>query len=72
MEVLMPQLEEDQDSGGRREWFSNRKSLSAIPHIHFGKLGHGSTSFNISVMFPRMMHKNPISSRSATLIPFEV
>ena len=72
MEVLMPQSEEDQDSGGRREWFSNRKSLSAIPHIHFGKLGHGSTSFNISVMFPRMMHKNPISGRSATLIPFEV
>ena len=23
-------------------------------------------------MFPRMIHKNPISGRSATLIPFEV
>ena len=72
MEVLMPQSEEDLDSGGRREWFPNRKSLSTIPHIHFGKLGHRSTSFNISVMFLRMMHKNPISGRSATLIPFEV
>ena len=72
MEVLMPQLEEDQDSSSRREWFFNRKSLSAIPHIHFGKLGHRSMSFEISVMFLRMMHKKPISGRSVTLILFEV
>ena len=72
VEVLMPQSEMDKEMGGRREWFSNRKSLSAIPHIHFGKVGHGSGSFNIYVMFPRMMHKNPITSRSTTLIPFEI
>ena len=71
-EVLMPQSEMDKDTGGRTEWFSNRKSLSAIPHIHFGKVGHGSASFNISVMFPRMMHKNPVTGKSATLIPFEI
>jgi hypothetical protein len=68
----MPQSEIDKDAGGRTEWFSNRKSLSAIPHIHFGKIGHGSTSFNIGVMFPRMMHKNPVTGKSATLIPFEI
>ena len=65
-ELLMPQSEADKDTGGRTEWFSNRKSLSAIPHIHFGKVGHGSASFNIFVMFPRMMHKNPITGKSAT------
>jgi hypothetical protein len=72
VELLMPQSETDKDTGGRTEWFSNRKSLSAIPHIHFGKVGHGAASFNISVMFPRMMHKNPITGRSATLVPFEI
>jgi hypothetical protein len=71
-ELLMPQSETDKDSGGRTEWFSNRKSLSAIPHIHFAKVGHGSGSFNIFVMFPRMMHKNPITGKSATLVPFEI
>jgi hypothetical protein len=71
-EVLMPQSERDRDMGGRTEWFSNRKSLSAIPHIHFGKVGQGSSSFNIHVMFPRMMHKNPTSGKSATLVPIEI
>jgi hypothetical protein len=71
-EVLMPQSDRDKDMGGRTEWFSNRKSLSAIPHIHFAKVGQGSGSFNVYVMFPRMMHKNPISGRSATLIPVEI
>ena len=71
-ELLMPQSETDKDSGGRTEWFSNRKSLSAIPQIHFAKVGHGSGSFNISVMVPRMMHKNPITGKSATLVPFEI
>src|SRR6202790_4870882 len=68
----MPQSEMDKDRGGRTEWFSNRKALSVIPHIHFGKVGQGASSFNIYVMFPRMMHKNPVTGRSATLIPFEI
>ena len=72
VEVLMPQSEIDKDRGGRTEWFSNRKALSVIPHIHFGKVGQGAASFNIYVMFPRMMHKNPVTGRSATLIPFEI
>jgi len=72
VEVLMPQSKIDKDMGGRTEWFSNRKSLSTIPHIHFAKISQGSTSFNIHVMFPRMMHKNPLTGRSATLIPFEI
>jgi hypothetical protein len=72
VELLMPQSEYDKDQGGRSEWFSNRKSLSVIPHMHFAKVGHGASSFNVSVMFPRMMHKNPVSGRSATLIPHEI
>src|SRR5882672_3637977 len=71
-ELLMPQSEIDRYKGGRTEWFSTRKSLSAIPHIHFAKIGHGSTSFNVHVMFPRIMHKNQVTGRSATLIPFEI
>lgn len=71
-EILMPQSQQDQDEGHRSEWFTNRKSLSAIPHIHFAKLGQGASSFNISVMFPRMMHKNLSTGRSATLIPLTI
>jgi hypothetical protein len=71
-ELLMPQSEADKDTGGRTVWFSNRKSLSAIPHIHFGKVWHGSSSFNIFVMFLRMMRKNPITGQSATLVPVKI
>jgi len=71
-EVLMPQSELDRAKGGRTEWFSIRKSLSAIPHIHFAKIDHGSTSLNVHVMFPRMMHKNLVTNRSVTLIPFAI
>ena len=68
VELLMPQSEDDLHSGGRDEWFSTRHSVSTIPHTHFGKIG----LFNISIHFPRMKHKDPVTGRTATLIPWEV
>ena len=68
VELLMPQSENDIESGGRTEWFSTRHSVSTIPHMPFGKIG----PFHITVHFPRMKHKDPISNHNATLIPWEV
>ena len=68
IELLMPQSEEDLKSGGRSEWFSTRHSVAVIPHMHFGKIGY----FKISIHFPRMKHKDPITNWTVTLIPWEV
>jgi hypothetical protein len=68
VELLMPQSEEDKQTGGRSEWFSNRISVSTVPHTHFAKIG----PFKISVHFPRMKHNDPITGKRATLIPWEV
>jgi len=68
VELLMPQSEEDLLSGGRDEWFSTRHSVSTVPHTHFGKIG----VFIITIHFPRMKHKDPVTGRTATLIPWEV
>ena len=68
VELLMPQSEEDLKSAGRSEWFSTRHSVSTIPHTHFGKIGY----FKISIHFPRMKHRDPITNRTVNLIPWEV
>ena len=68
IELLMPQSEEDLASPGRTEWFSTRHSVSTVPHTHFGKIGY----FKISIHFPRMKHRDPITNRTMTLIPWEV
>jgi hypothetical protein len=68
MELLMPQSEDDIQSGGKTEWFSTRHSVSTIPHIYFGKIG----LFNITIHFPCMKHKDPITGHNTTLIPWEV
>ena len=57
-ELLMPQSEEDLASPGRTEWFSMRHSVSMIPHTHFGTIGY----FKISIHFPRMKHRDPITN----------
>jgi hypothetical protein len=72
IELLNPQSQADQDRGGRQEWFSTRHSLSAIPHTHFAKLPVGNVTVDISVFFPRMKHKDPLTGKLATLIPWEV
>jgi len=73
VEILMPQSEADKESlGPRTEWYTVKRSLSVIPHTHFAKFSHGTTTFNVYVMFPRMMHKNPLTGWTATIIPFEV
>jgi hypothetical protein len=68
IELLMPQSQDDIDSGGRSEWFSTSHSVSTIPHTHFGTIGW----FKISIHFPRMKHKDPANKQNATLIPWEV
>ena len=68
MELLMPQSEDDIESGGRTEWFSTHHSVSAIPHKPFGKIG----LFHMTVHFPRMKHKDPVTGHNATLIFWEV
>ena len=72
IELLMPQSEQDQAEGGRTEWFSTRHALSTIPHTHFGKLPVAGVTFNVSVFFPRMRHRDPLTGKKATLIPWEV
>ena len=72
IEVLNPQSQEDQDRGGRQEWFSTRHSLSVIPHTHFASLSVGNVTVNVSVFFPRMKHKDPLTGKRATLIPWEI
>ena len=68
VKLLMPQSEEDLQSGRRLEWFSTRHSVATIPHTHFGKIGY----FKISIHFPRMKHKDPITNWTVTLNPWEV
>ncbi|KAH7889117.1 hypothetical protein F5I97DRAFT_1923652 [Phlebopus sp. FC_14] len=72
VEILWPQSNRDQDGGRRSEWFTKSVPVSNIPHIHFAQAGDGSGSVNFYVAFPRMMHKNPKTGRSATLIPSPV
>jgi len=72
VELLNPQSLDDQVKGGRQEWFSTRHSLSTIPHTHFASLPIGNVTINISVFFPRMKHKDPLTGKRATLIPWEV
>jgi hypothetical protein len=70
VEILMPPS--NMDEKPRTEWYTVKRSLSVIPHTHFAKFSQGATTFNIYVMFPRMMHKNPLTNWTATNIPFEV
>ena len=72
VELLNPQSQADQDQGGRQEWFSTRHSLSTIPHTHFACLSVGNVTINISVFFPRMKHRDPLTGKRATLIPWEI
>ncbi|KAH7881974.1 hypothetical protein F5I97DRAFT_1832803 [Phlebopus sp. FC_14] len=72
VEILWPQSNRDQDGGRCSEWFTKSVPISNIPHIHFAQAGDGSGSVNFYVAFPRMMHKNPKTGRSATLIPSPV
>ncbi|KZP07505.1 hypothetical protein FIBSPDRAFT_965606 [Athelia psychrophila] len=69
-EILMPrsQAEIDAHPGIRTSWYSNRMSVAALPHTFFGKVG----VFNITIVFPRMKHTNPISRKSPTLLPWEM
>ncbi|KAF7968838.1 hypothetical protein HWV62_29196 [Athelia sp. TMB] len=69
-EILMPrsQAEIDADPARRTSWYSNRMSVTSLPHTFFGKIG----VFNIMIVFPRLKHINPISRKAQTLLPWEM
>lgn len=68
VEILMPRPQTEIDSGIHISWYSNRVSVSALPHTFFGKVG----VFNICVVFSQMKHINPISRKLPTLMPWEM
>jgi hypothetical protein len=72
VDLLLPQSEEDQDTGSRHEWWTHKYPLSTIPHAHFGKVGQGSGSLNVYVFWPRMKHKNHHTGRSVAIVPPEI
>jgi hypothetical protein len=72
--ILMPRSDLDKSThfSDRQEWFSKPFPVSVIPHMHFATLGRGAGSINISVMFPRMIHRNEYSGFRVNKVPFEV
>jgi hypothetical protein len=68
-ELLLPQSEEDKETGEREEWHTHRCPLSNIPHARFGKVGLGAGSLNVYVFWPRMKHKNTHTNKWAAVVP---
>ncbi|KAG2116293.1 hypothetical protein DEU56DRAFT_761564 [Suillus clintonianus] len=73
VEITIPQSEEDANSpGGRTEWLSKRFPMSAIPHVCMGRISSASSTLNLYIAFPRMIHQHPTNGRRITLMPKEV
>lgn len=73
VEITIPQSEADAHGpGGRTEWLSKRFPMSAIPHTCIGRISSASSTLNLYIAFPRMIHRNPLNGRRITLIPKEV
>ena len=73
VETLIPQSEEDSNApGGRKEWLSKRLPMSAIPHACIGRISSASSTLNLYIAFPRMIHQHPLNGRRVTLMPKEV
>ncbi|KAG1789662.1 uncharacterized protein HD556DRAFT_1243502, partial [Suillus plorans] len=73
VDIIIPQSEEDANSpGGRMEWLSKRFPMSAIPHASIGRISSASSTLNLYVAFPRMIHQHPMNGRRITLMPKEV
>ncbi|KAG1762332.1 hypothetical protein EV702DRAFT_1228544 [Suillus placidus] len=73
VDIVIPQSEEDASTpGGRTEWLSKRFPMSAIPHACIGRISSASSTLNLYIAFPRMIHKHPLNGRRITLIPKEV
>jgi hypothetical protein len=73
VDITIPQSEEDaHTSGGRTEWLSKRFPMSAIPHVCIGRITSASSTLNLYIAFPRMIHQHPTNGRRITLMPKEV
>ncbi|KAG1760492.1 hypothetical protein EV702DRAFT_985523 [Suillus placidus] len=73
VDITIPQSEADaQIPGGRTEWLSKRFPMSAIPHACIGRISSASSTLNLYIAFPRMIHRHPVNGRRITLIPQEV
>jgi hypothetical protein len=56
IELLLPKP----DPGARQEWYTVKKSLSNIPNILFGKIGQSTSTAELVLFFPRMVHQDPV------------
>ncbi|KAG2094432.1 uncharacterized protein F5147DRAFT_585052 [Suillus discolor] len=73
VDIIIPQSEEDARTPGERtEWLSKRFPMSAIPHACIGRISSASSTLNLYIAFPRMIHQHPLNGRRITLIPKEV
>ncbi|KAG1732827.1 hypothetical protein EDB19DRAFT_1911847 [Suillus lakei] len=73
VEITIPQSEEDANApGGRTEWLSKRFPMSAIPHVCMGHISSASSTLNLYITFPRMIHQHPTNGQRITLMPKEV
>ncbi|KAG1846660.1 hypothetical protein C8R48DRAFT_563549, partial [Suillus tomentosus] len=73
VDIMIPQSEEDANSpSGRTEWLSKRFPMSAIPHASIGRISSASSTLNLYIAFPRMIHQHPVNGRRITLMPKEV
>jgi hypothetical protein len=73
VDITIPQSEDDANTpGGRTEWLSKRFPMSAIPHVCIGRITSASSTLNLYIAFPRMIHQHPTNGRRITLMPKEV
>ncbi|KAG2108245.1 uncharacterized protein F5147DRAFT_652964 [Suillus discolor] len=73
VDILIPQSEEDARApGGRTEWLSKRFPMSAIPHACIGQISSASSTLNLYIAFPRMIHTHLVNGRRITLMPKDV
>ena len=72
VEILMPRSDEDKESPGRDEWLSKSFPLTAIPHTHFATIGMGAGGIDVSVFFPRMIHRDSMTGWRVNNIPMVV
>jgi hypothetical protein len=71
--ITIPQSEEDANTpGGQMEWLSKQFPISAIPHACIGHITSASSTLNLYIAFPRMIHQHPMNGRKITLMPKEV
>jgi hypothetical protein len=72
VDILMPRSDEDKETPGRDEWLSKSFPLTAIPHTHFATIGMGAGGIDVSVFFPRMIHRDSMTGWRVNNIPMVV